>query len=182
MDTFTIAWNHIMSIATFGGLISIVVLIYTLILPNDKMSRAVGGFVTKNILLVGFLISFAALVSSLIYSNVIGYPPCLLCWYARIAFYPQVILYAIAYVKREYSILNYSLALTLFGILVTGYHYLIENLGYSIIPCSTDGASCLSRYVHEYGFITIPFMGLVGFVALFCTILIAKRGLKTKAI
>ncbi len=115
------------------------------------------------------------MVSSLIYSDVIGYPPCLLCWYARIAFYPMVLMFAMAlFKKRDRGILDYCLGLTTFGIIITGYHTWTNIVGYSPLPCAAT-VSCLTRYVYEYGFITIPFMGLMGFITLFLALLAAKR-------
>ena len=171
-----------MSISTIVTMVCIVVLIYSLVLPDDGFSKKVSGFVTKHIFLLGFLITFGAMVSSLVYSNFIGYAPCLLCWYGRIAFYPQALIYGIALKKRDNGALNYSLGLTIFGLLISGYHYVVESFQYSPLPCSAGGVSCLTRYVYMYGFITIPFMELVFFLAIFFAVLVAKRGLKSSVL
>ncbi len=170
-----------MAFGVFALMVGSLCLIYSLIWPKSAFGRDVLAFVSKHILWLGFLFSLLAVASSLIYSNYIGYAPCLLCWYARIALYPQVLLYGMAIMKKKRDILDYSLLLTGFAIVVTTYHTIIENVGYSLIPCSTNGASCLARPVHLYGFITIPVMALSGSVALFLSILAAKRGSKIKA-
>ena len=170
-----------MSVATFGGILASLMLLYTLVLPGDKFSRATHRLISKNILIIGFIISITALVSSLVYSDFIGYPPCMLCWYARVAFYPQVFLFAVALAKKDRKILDYSLALTIFGLVVTAYHSLIQIVGESPFPCSVGGVSCVTRQVFEFGFITIPFMGFIGFLVLLLSLLVAKKVLKSKA-
>ena len=167
-----------MCFAVFGGIIVAMGLIYTLVLPNDSFSKMVSHFTSKNILLIGFLISLAAIVSSLVYSNVIGYPPCMLCWYARIFFYPQIILYGRGLLKKDYNILPYSLILTMLGLILTTYHSFIQLTGESILPCTAGGVSCLTRDVYMYGFITIPFMGVVGFGVLLLALCVSKKAAK----
>jgi disulfide bond formation protein DsbB len=171
-----------MSVATLGGICASLALVYSLLLPNDVFSRATTRLISKNILFIGFLISFTALASSLVYSEIIGYPPCMLCWYARVAFYPQVIFFAIAIFKNENKILDYALGLTIFGLIVTAYHSMIQITGNSILPCATSGVSCVTRQVFEFGFITIPLMGFVGFLVLFLSLLSAKKASKTLAV
>lgn len=179
MEHFTSLWNTLMDIGVILGLASSAALLYALIVQTDTLSKTILSFVSKKILLIGFVISLAAMVSSLVYSNVIGYPPCLLCWYTRIAFYPQVFLFALALFKKgDRNILDYSLVLVSFGLAVSTYHYITESIQYSPLPCSAGGVSCLTRYVYEWGFITIPFMGLVGFLTLFLALWAAKKGSK----
>lgn len=178
MESFTQSWNTLMAVSVLVGIMTILALLYTLALPEDALSKKISTFTGKHILTLGFLISLAAMVSSLVYSDLIGYPPCLFCWYARVAFYPQVFIYSLALYKKDFKILDYSLLLTVLGTIMTAYHYVAETVQYSPLPCAAAGVSCLTRYVYEFGFITIPLMGLVGFLALLLTTLIAKRELK----
>ena len=175
MESFIFVWNGLMAAAVFAGMLSIMALIYTLLLPTDGFSKSFGGFVSRNILTIGFLISVAAFVSSLVYSNVIGYPPCLFCWWARVMFYPQVLLYGLALFKKDRNILRYSLLLTSIGLDITVYHSIIMLTGESLVPCTVGGISCLTRDVFMFGFITIPFMGAVGFATLLFSLLVAKK-------
>jgi len=181
MEAFTAMFNQLMSVAVFGSIITSITLAGALLFPETKFGASVIQFTHKYILAIGFFISFAALVCSLIYSDVIGYAPCIFCWYARIAYYPQVIMFAIAIFKKDRKIVDYSLGLTVFGLLVTGYHTYTNMVGYSPLPCGAT-VSCLTRYVYEYGFITIPLMGLVGFITLFLALLASKKHSKISAI
>lgn len=182
MEAFTVFWNQLMSFATFGGIALSLVLLYVLVLPSMKFSQRIGAFFGKNVLIFGFLFSFAAMAGSLVYSDLIGYPPCLFCWYLRIAFYPQVLLFAMALFKKDKKIVDYALGLSTFGLLVSIMHVISENVGASPLPCEASGPSCLIKYVYEYGFITIPVMGLVSLATLFLILLISKRAIKNSAI
>lgn len=164
-----------MSIGVLVGLFACFVLVYILFNSKKHYTQKAIAFIQKNILFIGFFISLSAVVSSLIYSELIGYTPCLLCWWARIFFYPQAVLFAVALYRKEKSIIPYTLALSVCGLFVSTYHYIIESIGYSPLPCSAAGVSCLVRYVHTLGFITIPLMGLVGFASLLLFLLVSKK-------
>ena len=171
-----------MAAGVFAGIIVILGFLYTLALPDDGFSKAVLAFVHKHANLLAFIIALAAMVSSLVYSDYIGYPPCLLCWYARTLFYPQVFMFGLALKKRDRSIWDYSLLLSALGMILTCYHFLTDMFQYSPLPCTVGGVSCLTRYVDMFGFITIPFMGFIGFTMLLMTILVAKKAQKKLAV
>ncbi len=164
-----------MSVATIAAMLAGFILLIALLSEKTDFSKSIIGFVHKNILAIGFFISFAAMASSLVYSEIIGYPPCLLCWYARVAFYPQVLIFAMALFKSERKVVDYMMGLTVFGLAVTAYHSIIQIVGESPLPCAVGGISCVTRQVYEYGFITIPLMGFVGFAVLFLCLLTSKR-------
>ncbi len=178
MEAFINFWNQANSLAVIVMMAASLVLLYALFFPKNPFAAKVLAFARTNVLGIGAFITIGALVSSLVYSNVIGYLPCLLCWYTRIFFYPQVVLFTVALFRKDRGILPYSIALTSIGLLISTYHYITESLQYSPIPCSAGGVSCLTRYVYEYGFITIPFMGLIAFLTLFLVLLSAKRQAK----
>ncbi|MDP3955978.1 MAG: disulfide bond formation protein B [bacterium] len=112
-----------------------------------------------------FIISFIAMVGSLYYSNVAGYTPCVMCWYQRIAMYPMAVLGAVAlYVKKSHLFL-YTLPLSLIGMFLSGYHYLLQVGVIESLSCSTVGysISCSENFVLRYGYITIPMMAFSAF-------------------
>ena len=53
-------------------------------------------FIKDNSLTLAFLMTFGATIISLIYSEIIGYEACVLCWYQRTLIYPQVIILGVA--------------------------------------------------------------------------------------
>ena len=116
--------------------------------------------------ILGFLGALGAFSLSFFYSNVVGFPPCELCWVQRIFLYPQLILFGMELYKRERSIVDFSIAFATLGSLVSIYHIYIENGGSSNLSCatlnsvSTGQVSCATRYIYEFGYITMPVMAL----------------------
>ncbi|MFM2357929.1 MAG: hypothetical protein RJA61_666 [Candidatus Parcubacteria bacterium] len=122
--------------------------------------------VGKRAIIFIFLIALFATVGSLLYSDVVGYEPCKLCWFQRIFMYPQVILLPLALWRKETSIVAYSFALSLAGGLIAFYHYLLQRGIVETAPCSAVGygANCSDIFVMSYGYITIPLMALSAFI------------------
>ncbi len=106
-----------------------------------------------------------AMAGSLFFSEVMNLPPCVLCWYQRIAMYPIVILVAIGIIRNDRKTYISVLALALPGLLISIYHNLLywKILPESIAPCML-GVSCTTKFFEWFGFITIPFMALFAFV------------------
>lgn len=117
-------------------------------------------------MLLTFVVAVAATSLSLFYSEVVGFEPCKLCWLQRIFMYPQVVLLGIGLARKDYKIIDYSLALAVIGAVVALYHNYIYFGGASIFPCSAFGlgVSCTRRYVFEFGYVTIPLMSLTSFL------------------
>ena len=110
-----------------------------------------------------FLIALASMVGSLYYSEVVGYPPCSLCWYQRIAMYPLVVIMGIAAYRRDPGIRRYVLPLMVIGAVFALYQYIISYTpDVEVLGCSLD-VSCTERFIWEFGFVDFPFMSLVGF-------------------
>lgn len=109
-----------------------------------------------------FLIVLGTMLGSLFYSDIIGYEPCTLCWYQRIFMYPQVFLLGFALIRKDKSIIPYSLLLSAVGAAIAGYHYLIQMGVTSGSFCLTaeSSVSCAQRYFLSFGYITIPMMSL----------------------
>lgn len=144
---------------------------------SEKVRNLSKDFLRKNITLALFVISATAFLGSMLYSNVVGYPPCELCWWARIFMYPQVFVAGVALWKKDKAgtVVDYLLPLTLLGTLLTLYHSFILWGGKSIIPCTQEGAACSKLYVMEYGYITIPVMALSCFLYLLTASIIYKK-------
>ena len=153
--------NLIFAIGTVALQIFVVVLFVNLFYKNNKLA----SFIKNNFVKLGFAMSVVAVAVSLTYSVILGYAPCLFCWWARIFIFPQLIIFAVAWFKRKNVALEFFI-LSIFGIIVTGYHTFIDFGGSQFIECEAGGVSCLQRYVFEFGYITIPVMALTGFVLL----------------
>src|SRR3989338_8039857 len=118
--------NNITSVIAFLTLLSHVVFVLVLVLVafSGEVRLTVYNFIDKNILNLLFLFSLAALVGSLAYSNIIGFPPCELCWIQRIFMYPQVLLSGVALWRKDKNIVTYLLSLSVLGGIVALYHSL----------------------------------------------------------
>ena len=149
------------------------------IVSKGKILGTYKDAVSRNVLWVGFFVSLAAISGSLFYSEVAKYAPCVLCWYQRIFMYPQPILFLLAIIKKEKSILPYAFALSIIGGAIAFFHYYGQIAKESILPCSALGysASCAEKFVLQYGYITIPMMAFSAFLLIALSIF-ATRGNK----
>lgn len=163
MESFISTINIIFSAGTVLFWAVSLVLIVGLA-TRDK--SALYAFLAKHALVILFLVSFGGLLGSLVYSEMIGFTPCMLCWYQRIAMYPQVVLLALAWIRRDEGIKPYSLALAVIGAVISTFHVLVERFPWiegSGGVCDPANP-CTIKWVEELGFITIPTMALSAFV------------------
>src|SRR3989344_339514 len=147
-----------------GGIFIIIYLASILMKKEIKIN-----FINENTLFFGLLISLTATLGSLFYSEIMQFNPCKLCWFQRIAMYPQSILFIIAFLKKDKKVFTYSLVLSFIGVLIAGYHYLIQrSLISSSLPCAAVGysESCVENFFTSFGYITIHMMALTAFVLL----------------
>ena len=142
-----------------------------------KTKNVVTEFIGKRGLLLAFIFALISMAGSLFYSNVVGFPPCELCWFQRIFMYPLVFLLGLALIKRESRIADYALLLAIIGGAISLYHNYMYyyNQGLNVF-CQLGGmqVSCVKRYVFEFGYVTIPLMALTAF-ALIIIFLVAHR-------
>jgi disulfide bond formation protein DsbB len=119
------------------------------------------------LLFSAWLITAVATTGSLFFSYIMGFAPCVLCWYQRIFLFPLVIVLARGLFPLDRAVVRYALPLATLGWLVATYH----NLVYAGIvperlqPC-TQGVSCTEEYLELFGFLSIPMLSWLGFSAL----------------
>jgi disulfide bond formation protein DsbB len=102
-----------------------------------------------------------------VYSQIIGFPPCELCWIQRIFIFPQPLLAFIAIRANERGIMKYLLSLSIIGGCVALYHSYVQWGGnVSLAPCVAEGGECAKVFVLSHGYITIPFMSFTVFAYL----------------
>lgn len=124
---------------------------------------------------LAWMIALLATVGSLFFSEVMDLPPCVLCWYQRVAIYPLVLIIGTGIIMHDGRMRYYALPLCLAGLAVSAYHNLLYYgiIPESITPC-TQGVPCTDRQIEWLGFITIPLMGLAAFVGLALCLLFYK--------
>jgi disulfide bond formation protein DsbB len=121
----------------------------------------------ENLLYACLSVSLAATGGSLYYSEILGLPPCELCWFQRIFMYPLVVLFAVAIIKKDHKVHQYVIPIALLGTFYAFYHVLLQEglINEDITKC-ISGIPCADESNVIYGIITIPFLSLLSFLAI----------------
>lgn len=165
------------SILTVIGEALIVLILIAFFLRQTKPAQKLLKFLSENYLPSAFLITSFITLGSLIFSEILHFDPCKLCWFQRIFMYPQVIIFLIALLKKDRNVWRFSLALSLFGFSIALYHIFLQ-LYPSTLPCSDEIISCAKTQFRYFGHITIPVMSATGFFLLSLLSLIGKKNSK----
>jgi len=112
-----------------------------------------------------FALSLASALMTLIYSDVLGFEPCPLCWWQRIFLYPQVFILGMAWSKEKYheAAIDISLIFSILGAAVALYHHVLQMMPAGTLPCPATGPSCAQITFIEFGYVTFPMMALALF-------------------
>jgi len=144
-------------------------------------------FVDKHFLVLSFFIALFASVFPLVYSEIIHFLPCYLCWWQRIFMFPLVFMFGVAFWDKpvrhasqgdaggDRKVIRYVFPLLCAGFLVSAYqnffYYFGEN---SNLPCDASGVSCYQHVVSVFGgYISIPMMALTAFAGLLTLLIVA---------
>ncbi len=132
-------------------------------------------------------VAVAATVGSLTFSEHFGWIPCRFCWFQRIFMFPLSVILVIAAIRRDRNIRWYASALATIGILVSGYHMLIERgvIGESkeclaSTPCgvpnliSFGGRDEITLRPTGFPAITLAVMAFCGFAAILALLLLPE--------
>jgi disulfide bond formation protein DsbB len=122
-----------------------------------------------------FLVSSIATGGSLFFSEVAGFIPCELCWYQRICMYPLSIVTLLAALANDRRVARYLLPLPLVGAGVSAYHLLVENGVVEQAKACLISApgGCATKWIEEFGYVTIPVLALTGFALCFAFLLLS---------
>jgi len=132
-------------------------------------------FVQEHFLIIGFLVSLCASLFSLVYSEIIGFTPCVLCWYQRIFLFPQIFIFGMALWEKNKKIVKYAMPLISVGFIISVYQNFFYYFGdKGNLPCDASGISCYKQLVSEFGgYISIPMLSLTSFLAIATLLLVA---------
>ncbi|MEK7571563.1 MAG: disulfide bond formation protein B [Patescibacteria group bacterium] len=130
-----------------------------------------------------FSIGLLSTLGSLYFSEIMKLPPCVLCWYQRVAMYPIMIIVAVAIMTKDTKRLPaYVLPFSISGLFIAIYHNLLY---YNILPESAapciNGVSCTTKFFEWFGFITIPFMSMLAFALLTGLMIIYSLSFRAKS-
>lgn len=127
-------------------------------------------------LLLSWITAIIATLGSLYFSEVQHFIPCTLCWYQRIFMYPLVIILGTAVYRNDKEIYKYVLPLSIVGMLISGYHTLLQKVPYiQQFEMCTTGVPCSKDYINWLGFITIPLLAFIAFTMItVCLVVLAR--------
>ena len=125
---------------------------------------------------IAFGLAAIATSGSLFFSEYSDFIPCRLCWFQRIAMYPLVVVLLGAALRRDVrGAVFYGAPLALLGAAVSTYHIYIEQNPDAETPSCKIGAPCATKWIDEYGYITIPVLAITAFVAIVALLLVGWR-------
>jgi disulfide bond formation protein DsbB len=124
--------------------------------------------------ILAFVVALVATLGSLYFSEIAGFVPCTLCWYQRILMYPLTIIALVGFIKQDEYLPSYVLPLSILGLVVSGYHYLVQLGAFGHPTACAAGIPCNLRYVNYLGFVTIPLLALTAFT-LITAVMLATR-------
>lgn len=123
-----------------------------------------------------WLVAIISTLGSLFFSEVMKFPPCVLCWYQRICMYPLVVILLAGMFPVSKTVVKYALPLSAIGWVIAFYHNLLyyKILPESAAPCM-KGISCTSIHIEWFGFITIPLLSLIAFTIISVLLILIYR-------
>ncbi len=170
--------NFFAALGTIALQLATLLLLATIVL--DRRIPDIGdisGAISRHGLWVALVFSAFASVMTLVYSEILAFEPCGLCWVQRVFLYPLVVLFALALWKKERIIADYVIALSGAGLLVALYQHYLQMGGTDILPCpaAPTAADCAQRILFEFGYITFPLMAVSLFAFLIVLMLFVRR-------
>jgi disulfide bond formation protein DsbB len=148
-----------------------------LVIPAARRPlRAIGSTIAGGEIWIAWVIALAALLGSLLFSEIADFIPCRLCWFQRIAMYPLAVILLIGALRRDVrGVALYALPFPVLGALVSAYHIYIENHPEAESAGCTIGAPCSTKWIDQFGYVTIPTLAITAFAAIATLLVFALR-------
>lgn len=127
------------------------------------------------LLFAAWVVAAGSTLGALFFSEVMGIPPCVLCWYQRICMFPLAVLLPLGLFPFDPKIVRYTLPLAAIGAAVALFHVLLVHgvIPERITPC-TQGVPCGQNPIEWFGFLGIPHLALGAFVIIIALLVIAR--------
>jgi disulfide bond formation protein DsbB len=157
--------------------ISFVVLL--IIWFSGKKDFFIFDILKKKGMMLAYLFSIVGLIGSLYYSEIVGYAPCVLCWYQRIFMYSNVFVLGLALYKGgDKNVIPYAIILAVMGGIVSLYHNALflpafQNKNTTCSPFSN--VSCTEEYFTALGYVNIPVIAITSFIAIIILLKFANK-------
>jgi disulfide bond formation protein DsbB len=122
---------------------------------------------------LAWIVAAVTMGGSLYYSQVANFVPCELCWAQRICLYPFAIVLLVAALRRDRKVWTYVVPVAVIGAAIAAYHVQLQAYPAQQSFCSTL-VPCTTRYVWEFGFVSLPFMSLAASTFIITMVLVAR--------
>lgn len=155
-------FSDLVGMAVLFAHVAIVLYVVFRLILKKPWSPAVVSLLKRYGLLCGALVALGATVGSLLISYGFGIPACDLCWFQRTMIYPLAIITLVAWWRSDVEVWEYVLPLAGIGALIGLYQHVMQvwpSLGLACGSVATS-ASCAARYMFEFGYITLPLLGV----------------------
>lgn len=150
--------------ALFANGLTVVLVVLLVSCRAVPAARRLAVQVGDNALLLAGLVALACTAGSLYYSEVAHFTPCRFCWFQRIAMYPLALVLLVGAFSRDLNARRYGVVLGLAGTGLSLYHYLLEQGVVDEVGSCDPLAPCSAPWFWEFGFVTIAYMALSGFL------------------
>lgn len=126
-----------------------------------------------------WLVAAMSTLGALFLGEVMGFAPCVLCWYQRIFMFPLVFVLAVGLFPFDPRVTRYAMPLAIVGWLIAAWHVLLTAgiIPESATPC-TQGVPCGLVQVEWFGFVTIPLLSLASFTVISTLLFITHKSTK----
>ncbi len=170
-----------MSLGTLAlvAMATAVALAIALALPRGRawLREALGGN-ERHVIGWAWVVALIAMSGSLYFSGVLKLPPCMLCWYQRIAMYPLVLVLGVGLFRGDANVWRFALPLPIVGAVISAYHVAVQfQPSLEVVACTT-GVPCTARLLVVHGFVSIPAMAGSAFL-LITALLVTVRAVQT---
>jgi len=156
------------------AVLALVAVLVAVVSTVQLARRRVEPWLAEAALPLATAIALVASAGSLALSEIAGYTPCVLCWYQRIAMYPLTVILLVATVRRDRTVWFTAVPLAGIGAGIAAWHVAIERNPSLAGDVCDPAAPCALRWVEEFGFLTLPTMALIGFLAIIVLTLVAR--------
>jgi disulfide bond formation protein DsbB len=139
--------------------------------PLAAVRSAIWGYE----LWLAVLVTGTATAGSLFLSEVADFIPCELCWFQRYAMYPLAGLTLLAALFNAHWAARWLLPVPVVGAAISVYHLLVENRVVEQTEACLVSApgGCATKWIDEFGYMTIPTLALTAFALAFSCLLFA---------
>ena len=139
--------------------------------PLAAVRSAIWGYE----LWLAFLVTGIATAGSLFFSEVADFIPCELCWFQRFVMYPLAGITFVAALLNAHWAARWLLPVPLVGAAISVYHLLVENRVVEQTDACLVSApgGCATKWIDEFGYMTIPTLALTAFALAFSFLLFA---------